>query len=77
MLIGPCNFQSEHALKFIFEATNNMTKYEALIIGLQLASKLKVKVIQVYSNSQLVVNQVNSMCEVTDTTLAKYVTMAS
>ncbi|GKV23674.1 hypothetical protein SLEP1_g33376 [Rubroshorea leprosula] len=62
----------EHALKFNFEATNNMAKYEALLLGLRLAAELKVKSLQVYSDSQLIVNQVNSTCEVTDLTLVKY-----
>lgn len=56
---------------------NNMAKYEALIIGLRLATELKIEAIQVYNDSQLVVNQVNSTCEVTDITLTKYVAMIS
>ncbi|GKV17254.1 hypothetical protein SLEP1_g27785 [Rubroshorea leprosula] len=72
VLIGPGSFRSEHALKFNFEATNNMAEYEALLLGLRLAAELKVRSLQVYSDSQLIVNQVNSTCEVTDPTLAKY-----
>ncbi|GKV52511.1 hypothetical protein SLEP1_g59089 [Rubroshorea leprosula] len=59
-------YQSEHALKFNFDATNNIAEYEALLLGLQLALELKVIAIEVYSDSQLVVNQVNSICEVVD-----------
>ncbi|GKU88970.1 hypothetical protein SLEP1_g3175 [Rubroshorea leprosula] len=57
ILLGPDGYRSEHALKFNFDATNNMAEYEALLLGLQLVVKLKVAMIQIYSDSQLVVNQ--------------------
>ncbi|GKV18385.1 hypothetical protein SLEP1_g28780 [Rubroshorea leprosula] len=69
-LIGPEGYRSEHALKFNFDATNNMAEYEALLLGLQLALELKINVIQVYSDFQLVVNQINSICEVVDPVMA-------
>ncbi|GKV20210.1 hypothetical protein SLEP1_g30368 [Rubroshorea leprosula] len=61
VLTGPDGFRSEHALKFNFQATNNVAEYEALLLGLRLAAELKVKRLQIYSDSQLVVNQINSM----------------
>ncbi|GKV50077.1 hypothetical protein SLEP1_g56793 [Rubroshorea leprosula] len=70
LLIGPDGYRSEHALKFNFDATNNMAEYEALLLGLQLALELKLSAIQVYSDSQLVVNQINSICEVVDPVMA-------
>ncbi|GKV00924.1 hypothetical protein SLEP1_g13532 [Rubroshorea leprosula] len=57
LLLGPEGYRSEHALKFNFDATNNMAEYEALLLSLQLATELKVEAIQIYSDSQLVVNQ--------------------
>ncbi|GKV05557.1 hypothetical protein SLEP1_g17554 [Rubroshorea leprosula] len=77
VLMGSDNFRSEHALKFNFEATNNMAEYEALLLELRLAAKLKVRSLQAYSDSQLIVNQVNSTCEVIDSTLAKYLVVVS
>ncbi|GKV39187.1 hypothetical protein SLEP1_g46995 [Rubroshorea leprosula] len=77
ILIGPDGYQREHAFKFNFDATNNMTEYEALLLGLQLALELKVTTIQVYSDSQLVVNQVNSVCEVVDSAMMKYVALVA
>ncbi|GKV15561.1 hypothetical protein SLEP1_g26343 [Rubroshorea leprosula] len=70
LLIGPDGYRSEHALKFNFDATNNMAEYEALLLGLQLALELKISTIQVYSDSQLMVNQINSICEVIDPVMA-------
>ncbi|GKV07135.1 hypothetical protein SLEP1_g18937 [Rubroshorea leprosula] len=70
LLIGPDGYRSEHALKFNFDATNNMAEYEALLLGLQLALELKISAIQVYSDSQLVVNQIYSICEAVDLMMA-------
>ncbi|GKV13488.1 hypothetical protein SLEP1_g24490 [Rubroshorea leprosula] len=70
LLIGPDGYQSEHALKFNFDTTNNMAEYEVLLLGLQLALELKIRAIQVYNDSQLVVNQINSICEVVDPVMA-------
>ncbi|GKV24228.1 hypothetical protein SLEP1_g33863 [Rubroshorea leprosula] len=77
LLIGPEGYRSEHALKFNFDATNNMAEYEALLLGLQLALELKISVIQVYSDSQLVVNQINSICEVVDPVMVKYAALVA
>ncbi|GKV35996.1 hypothetical protein SLEP1_g44183 [Rubroshorea leprosula] len=77
VLTGPDGFRSEHALKFNFQATNNVAEYEALLLGLRLAAELKVKRLQINSDSQLVVNQINSMCEVIDPVLARYVAAVS
>ncbi|GKV05156.1 hypothetical protein SLEP1_g17198 [Rubroshorea leprosula] len=72
MLMGPNGFKSEHALRFKFQTTNNAAEYEALIYGLKLASELKVQSIQVFSDSQLVVGQVNGSCEMRDPQLGRY-----
>ncbi|GKV21495.1 hypothetical protein SLEP1_g31472 [Rubroshorea leprosula] len=77
LLIGLEGYRSEHALKFNFDATNNMAEYEALLLGLQLALELKISAIQVYSDSQLVVNQINSICEVVDLVMVKYVALVA
>ncbi|GKV35987.1 hypothetical protein SLEP1_g44174 [Rubroshorea leprosula] len=77
LLIDPDGYRSEHALKFNFDATNNMAEYEALLLGLQLALELKISAIQVYSDSQLVVNQIKSLCEVVDPVMMKYVALVA
>ncbi|GKV48819.1 hypothetical protein SLEP1_g55610 [Rubroshorea leprosula] len=51
ILLSLDGYRSEHTLKFNFDATNNMAEYEALLLGLQLATELKVAVIQIYSDS--------------------------
>ncbi|GKV51633.1 hypothetical protein SLEP1_g58269 [Rubroshorea leprosula] len=72
VLLGLDGFKSEHALRFKFQTTNNAAEYEALIYGLKLASELKVQSIQIFSDSQLVVCQVNGSCEVRDPQLGRY-----
>ncbi|XP_060968453.1 uncharacterized protein LOC133036004 [Cannabis sativa] len=46
------------AIRFGFPASNNEAEYEALIAGLKLAKELKARHLDIYSDSQLVVNQV-------------------
>ena len=45
----------QYGLMFGFLATNNVAKYEAVIVGLGLAEALKVYPLQVHSDSQLIV----------------------
>ena len=45
--------------KFIGNKTNNEAEYFALIKGLNQALEKKLKVITIYSDSQLIVNQIN------------------
>ena len=47
-----------YALKLQFPSTNNGAEYEALIAGLRLAKEMGLQQLRVYSDSQLVVNQV-------------------
>ncbi|KAL5579904.1 hypothetical protein UlMin_012346 [Ulmus minor] len=47
-------------LYFHFKATNNQAKYEALLAGLRLAKEVSARYLLIYSDSQLIVNQVNS-----------------
>ena len=49
------------AIRFGFKASNNEAEYEALIAGLCLSLKLQVCNVKIFSDSQLVVNQVNDI----------------
>ena len=42
----------------MFDASNNETEYEALIVGLHLARDIGVSHIRVFSDSQLIVGQI-------------------
>ena len=53
----------EYALRFRFQASNNEAKYEAIIAGLNLAHSLEIDQLEVCSNSQLVVRQIEDTYE--------------
>ena len=53
----------EYALRFRFQASNNEADYEAVIAGLNLAHSMEVDQLEVYSDSQLVVTQIEDSYE--------------
>ena len=53
----------EYALRFGFQASNNETEYEADIAGLNLAHSMEVDQLEVCSDSQLVVRQIDDAYE--------------
>ena len=58
ILTSPDGIDSEYALRFGFRASNNKAEYEAIIVGLNLAHSMEVDQLEVYSDSQLVVKQI-------------------
>ena len=44
-----------YALRLEFPSTNNEAEYEALIAGLRIAKEMNVNVLQIFSDSQLIV----------------------
>ena len=59
ILVSPEGIIAEYALYFEFSVTNNGAEYEALITRLRIAKELGIDQLQVHSDSQLVVGQVN------------------
>ena len=53
----------EYALRFRFRASNNEAEYEAVIAGLNLAHSMEVDQLEVCSDSQLVVKQIEDSYE--------------
>ncbi|XP_022851304.1 uncharacterized protein LOC111373062 [Olea europaea var. sylvestris] len=60
------------ALRFEFEATNNEAEYEAVVIALELARNLELEHIRVFSDSQLVVGQIEGSFERKDEKMSSY-----
>ena len=54
ILKGPKGITIEQSLRFDFKASNNQTKYEALIANLQLAKEMGANPFTVKNDSQLV-----------------------
>jgi len=62
----------EHVLKFMFNASNNMTEYEALLVGMDICNALGAECLKTFSNFQLVVSQARGGYEVRDPTIVAY-----
>ena len=58
-IISPNRDFKVYSYKLTFECTNNVAEYEALLLGLNALKDLKEKRIDVFGDSELVVNQVN------------------
>jgi len=51
---------------------NNVTEYNALLIGIQIADKISVKNLEAYGDSKLIVNQVRGEYKVRHEDLVPY-----
>ena len=65
------------AIHFGFKTSNNEAEYEALILGLHLARELQAHNVKIFSDSQLVVNQVNDIYLVRGEKMATYLEKAN
>ncbi|KAM1658613.1 hypothetical protein ACFXTN_042755 [Malus domestica] len=72
VLMTPDKVAIEYVLCFKFKASNNEAEYEALLAGLRLAKHLRVKRIDIFSDSQLVVNQVTNNFDAKDSSMTAY-----
>ena len=63
-------------MKLKYNATNNAAEYEALLTGLKLVIEVRAEHLKVYSDSQLVVNQVKGTYQVKEPSIIQYVQKA-
>lgn len=75
LLITPQGDCIPKSYKIDFSCTNNIAEYEALIIGLHLAIQWKIRELQVYGDSHLVIKQVNDEYQTKDDMLLPYRSM--
>nr|GEU32500.1 reverse transcriptase domain-containing protein [Tanacetum cinerariifolium] len=61
-----------YALRFRFNTTNNEAEYEALIVGLRIARKMRVQNLQANVDSKLIANQVNRVYVAKESSVIKY-----
>lgn len=71
-MITPQGSTIPKSYKLLFTCTNNIVAYEALVIGIKLALEWKVIELQVYGDSQLVINQINDEYHKKDDKLIPY-----
>ena len=69
----PSGDNIEQSIRLGFSASNNESKYEAILAGLELAAAVSADRLLIQSDSQLVVGQVNEEFESRDPRMAKYV----
>ncbi|XP_065007665.1 uncharacterized protein LOC103992979 [Musa acuminata AAA Group] len=72
VLSAPDGRSFERSLHFGFRATNNEVEYEALLAGLKLALEMQVDVIHIFTDSQLVAEQLSGGYEAREPTMARY-----
>ena len=53
------NFHKSYTARLCFDCTNNIAEYEACILGLEVSIDLRIKHLEVYGDSTLVIYQVN------------------
>ncbi|KAK0585343.1 hypothetical protein LWI29_027080 [Acer saccharum] len=66
----------ECALRFEFKATNNQAEYEALIAGLRVCTVLGADEVEIFSNSQVIINQVLDEYQERDEKMIAYLKLA-
>ena len=72
ILKSPEGDKLKYAAHLQHRTTNNEVEYEALFKGLELAKSLRVESVVVQGDSQLIINQVNGMCEAKEDRMKKY-----
>ena len=69
IVVSPKGHKYDHALKFLFKASNNDVEYKAVLVGMELCHALGVECLRAFSDSQLVVNLVKDDYEARDVTM--------
>ena len=72
VLVSPEKLILEKSLRFVFPATNYEAEYEVLLAGMVMVVRLGGKVLEVYSNSRLVVGQVNGEFKAREPRMQEY-----
>ena len=70
--ISPIRDTKDYSYKLVFECSNNVAEYEALLLGLHALKDLGAKRVQIFGDSQLVVNQVNDIYQTKNPRMRAY-----
>ncbi|XP_050909622.1 uncharacterized protein LOC127123446 [Lathyrus oleraceus] len=72
VIITPHGSHIPFTARLTFKCTNNMAEYEACIMGLEEAIDLRIKYLDVYGDSALVINQIKGEWETRQPSLIPY-----
>ena len=72
MLQSPEGDKLTYKVRLQYQATNNEVEYKALLKGLKLAKSIEAESILILGDSQLVMGQVNGICEAKEERMKKY-----
>ena len=62
----------EKSLRLSFLATNNEAEYEVLLVGMTIVQKMGGKAVKIFSDSRLVMGQVQGELEARDLSMQEY-----
>ena len=72
ILISPKKITIEKSLILGFSAINNEAEYETLLVGITMVQKIRGKAVEIFSDSRLVVGQVQGELEARDVKMQGY-----
>ena len=72
VLISPTEKVHHYAFGLEFDATNNIAEYEALLIGLEIAKDMGIKILNIKGDSDLIILQVKNRYACKSQHLKKY-----
>ena len=72
VLVSPEQITIKKSLRLAFSTTNNKAEYETLLEGMSMVQRMRGKAVKVFSNSRLVVSQVNGELGASDERMQGY-----
>ena len=75
MLVSPSKVKTCYAARLDFSCTNNITEYEALLLGLRKLKAMGIRRAILKTDSQVVSGHIDKSCKAKDPKLEKYLDM--
>ena len=72
VVVSPERIIIEKSLRLGFSTTNNEVEYKALLVGMVMVQKMGGRTVEIYSDSMLVVSQVQGELEARDVRMQDY-----
>ena len=72
VLVSPKKITIKKSLRLGFSATNNEAEYEALLMGMAMVQRMGRDIVEMFSDSRLVVSQVKGELEARDERMQGY-----